>query len=83
MMFKAYHGPLPIHPCCYVLPLGTCRSSDLSVEPCCGDEHDARDTIRIYTDTMHEDAMEYGDLYVRASTQQELKIAERVARLQF
>ena len=28
---------------------------------------------------MHEDEMEFGDLYVRSPTQQELKIAERVA----
>ena len=47
--------------------------------PSRGEEHYARDTIRIYKDTMREDAMEFGDPYVRAPTQQELKIAERVA----
>ena len=44
-----------------------------------GEEHDARDTSRIYKDTMREDTMAFGDSYVRVSTQQELKIAERVA----
>ena len=38
-----------------------------------------RDTIRRYKDTMREDAMEFGDPYVHAPTQQELKIAERVS----
>ena len=43
------------------------------------EKHDVGDTIRIYKDTISEDAMEFGDPYVRASTQQELNIAERVA----
>ena len=37
-----------------------------------------RDTIRIYKDTMWEDTMEFGDPYVCAPAQQELKIAERI-----
>ena len=52
---------------------------DLSVTPSRGEEQDARETIRFYKDTMHEDAMEFGYPLVRAPTQQELKIAERVA----
>ena len=47
--------------------------------PSRGEEHDARDTIRVYKDTMREDAMEFVNPYVCAPTQQELKIAERVA----
>ena len=43
------------------------------------EEHDARDAIRIYKGTMCEDAMGLGDPAVRARTQQELEIAERVA----
>ena len=38
-----------------------------------------RDSIRMYKNTMREDAMEFGDPYVRAQTQQKLKIAEHVA----
>ena len=51
--------------------------------PNCGKDHDARDIIRLYKDTMREDAIEFGDLLesIRAPTQQELKIAERVARV--
>ena len=37
------------------------------------------DTIRLYKDTMREDTMEFSDPGIRASTQQELKIAERLA----
>ena len=38
-----------------------------------------RDTIRLYNETIREDAMELGDSTVRGSTQQELKIAEPVS----
>ena len=78
-MVKAYIGPLSIHPRWYELLLGTCRSDDLSVARSRTEEHGARNTIRIYNDTMHKDAMEFGDPYVRPPTQWELKIAERVA----
>ena len=47
--------------------------------PSCGEEHDARDTIRLYPDTLREDAIEFGDPADRAQTKQELKITERVA----
>ena len=43
-----------------------------------GKEHDVHDTIRMYKDTIREDAIELGDPYDRAPTQQKLKIAERV-----
>ena len=79
MKLKTYRGPLPIHLRWYELPLGTYRSCDLSVAPSRAEEHYARDTIRLYRDTMREDAMEFGYPAVRAPTQQELKIAERVA----
>ena len=46
--------------------------------PSRGEEHDARDTIRLYKDTMSEDAMDFCDPDIRAPTQQELKIAGRV-----
>ena len=42
------------------------------------EEHDARYNIRLYKDTMREDAIEFGDPAVRAPTQPELKLAERV-----
>ena len=77
-MFKTYRGPLPIYLSWYELPFGTFRSGDLSVAPCSGEEHDARDTIRVYKDTMREDAMEYGDTLVCALIQQELKIGARI-----
>ena len=77
MMFKACCGPLPIYLRWYEFPLGTCRSGGLGVVPSC-EQQDARNTIRTYEDTQYEDAREFGDLYVRAPTQQELKIAERV-----
>ena len=46
-----------------------------------GEEHDARDMARVYSDAMCEDAMEFGDplANVRAPTQEEFKIAERVS----
>ena len=53
-MFKTHCGPLLIHPRWYELPLGTWRSCDLSVAPSRGEEHNARDTIRIYKDIMRE-----------------------------
>ena len=79
-MFKTYRGPIPIHPRRYELPLGTCRSGDLNVYPSHSDEHDARDRIRLYKDTMREDAMEFGDplVSVRSQTQQQL-IVVRIA----
>ena len=78
MMFKTYRGPLPIQLHWYELPLDTCRSGNLGVAPIRGEEHDARDTIRLYKDAIRKDAMELGDSLVRAPTQQELKINERV-----
>ena len=36
MMFKAYRGPLPNLSRWYELPIGTCRSGDLSLAPSCG-----------------------------------------------
>ena len=47
--------------------------------PIRGEEHDARDTIRLYQNTMRKGAMEFGDPLVGAPARQELKIAERVA----
>ena len=81
MMLKTCNGPMPIHQRWYEFPSGTCRSGDLSVAPSPGEEHDARYTVRLYKDTMREDAKEFGDplASVRAPTQQELKIAKRVA----
>ena len=76
MMFKVYRGFLLIHPCWYELPLGTYGGCDLSVAPSCDEEHDSRDTARLYRDTMHEDAIEFRDPRVRVPTQHELKIAE-------
>ena len=52
MMFKAFRGPLPIHPRWYEFPWDTCQSGDLSGAASLGVEHDARDTIRMYKDTM-------------------------------
>ena len=79
IMFITYRSPLPIHPRVYELSLGTCPSGDLRIAPSCVKEHDARDTNRMYKDTMCEDAMEFGDSHVRVPTQQELKNAKRVA----
>ena len=78
-MFRTYRGPLPVHTRWYELPFGTCHSGDLSVAPSRGEEHKARDTICLYKDMMRKDAMEFGDPFVRAPTQQELNIAERFA----
>ena len=61
------------------MPLGTSRNSELRVAPSRDEEHDSRDTIRLYKDTMLEDAIEFGDPLVRAPSQQELKIVERVS----
>ena len=72
MMFKTYPGFLPIHPRWYELLLGTFRSGYLSVASIRGEEHEARDTIRLHIDTAHEDSIEFGDPLVRAPDQQEL-----------
>ena len=79
MIFKTYRGPLSIHARWYDLASGTCRSGDLSVAQSRGEKHDARETIRLYKNTMRQDAMEFGDPLVCAPAQQKLKIAERVA----
>ena len=42
------------------------------------EDQDARDRIRLYKDTMREDAMEFDDPAVRAPAKQVLKNAERV-----
>ena len=52
---------------------------DLGVAPSRWEEHCARDTIRLYKDTVREDATEFGDQGIFAPTKQELKIAERFA----
>ena len=70
MMFKTYPGHLPIHPRWYELPFVTFRSSVLSVAQIHGEKHDARDTIRLYKDTMREDAMEFCNPLVRTPTKQ-------------
>ena len=79
MIFKAYRVPFLIHSSWYEFRLGTFRRGDLSVAPSRGEEHDARDTICVYKDTICEDSREFSDPHVRAQTQHELKIAERVA----
>ena len=64
-----------------LVSIGVCRSTDLSVAPCSGEEHDACDMIRLHKKTMCEDAMKFGGTLasIRAPNQQELKIRERVA----
>ena len=78
-MLKIYRGLLPIYPRWYELSLGTCRSGDLSVARSRGEEHDARDTIRLHKETMREDGKKFGDPAVCAPTQQELNIEEHFA----
>ena len=65
-----------IYPSLYELPLEICLSGDLSLAPRHGEELDAQDTKCLYEDTMHEDAIEFGDSFVRAPTQEESKIAQ-------
>ena len=83
-MFLSYSGPLPIHPRWYELPLGICKSGDLSQAPTRGEEHDARDAVRLYKDTLREDALEFGDVEaaVRLPTKHERNVAERVAAVE-
>ena len=45
----------------YELPLSICRSGDSSVAQRHGEEHDVRETIRLYKDTKREDSMGLGD----------------------
>ena len=54
MMLKTYRDPLPIYPCFYELPSRTCCSDDFSIALSRGEEHDERDAIRLYKDTMRE-----------------------------
>ena len=79
MIFKAYRCPLLIHLRWYKLPLSICRGGDLSILQSGGEKHDTRDIFRMYKDNMRENVMEIGDPYDHAPTQQDLKIAERVA----
>ena len=71
MMLKTYRGPLLIHICWSEFPLDNCCSSYLSSAPGQGEEHDSWDKIRLYKDTMREDAIEFGDPLAsfRATTQ--------------
>ena len=80
-MFSSYKRLFPIHLRWYDLPLGTCRSGNLSVAPTRGEEHDACDTVRLYEETIREDALEHDNpsAAVRAPTRQELMVAKRVA----
>ena len=43
-----------------------------------GEEHDVRDTIRVYKKHVRKDSMEFGDHYVHAPAHKVLKIAKRV-----
>ena len=83
-MFSEYKGPLPIHPRGYELPLGICRSGSLSQAETRGEEHDARDAVRLYRETMREGMLEFGDpsTVELKLTKHELKIAERAAAVQ-
>ena len=75
MMFKTYCGTLSILLRWYEYSLGTCHRGDLSVKPSRGEENDARDTVRLYKDTLREDVIQRGDPLFRAPAQQELKIS--------
>ena len=59
--------------------MDTFHSGDLSVTPSSGEEHDARDIIRLYKDMMCENVIEFGDplASVHVATQKKLKITER------
>ena len=80
-MFKTYSNPLPMYMCWYEYPLDIFRSVNLSVSLSCDVKHDPCDTVRLYKNTMLEDAMEFSDplASIHAPTQQTLKIDERVA----
>ena len=60
-MFSGYKGSLLIHTRWYELTPGICKSCDLSQAPTQGEEHDARDTIRLYKETMHKYMLKFGD----------------------
>ena len=47
-IFSEYKGPLPIRPLSHELPFCICRSDDLSQSQANGEEHDARDLVRLY-----------------------------------
>ena len=60
-MFFEYNGLLSIHPRWYELPLGICRNGDVSQAPARAEEHDARDAVCLYKETMREYILEFGD----------------------
>ena len=72
MMLKTYSDPLPIYPHLHELSSDTCRSGCLCVASSFCEENDARYTISLYKDTIHKDAIEFGDPLAsfRAPTQQ-------------
>ena len=76
-MLKIYRGPLRIYSRWHELPQGSCRSADLRVVPSRGEEHDVRDTICLYKDTLRDDVIEFGYplLSIRTPSQLQLEIA--------
>ena len=83
-MVLSYAGPDPIHPRWHELPLGICRSCDLSLAQIRGDEHDAINAIRLHKGALRKDALELGDDHaaVRILTKHERKVTERVAAVE-
>ena len=78
-MFKKCSGPLLIYLRWYRFPSCTYRSGEVSVARIRVEKHKIPDTIRLYKDTMHENAMELSDSLICAPGQQKLKIVERVS----
>ena len=78
VMFETYIDPLLIYPCWYELLLGTFRSRDQSVAPSGGEEHDAHNTVLLYNDTMHKDAIKFCDPLVSAPNEKVFKVTERI-----
>ena len=51
-IFSGYKGRLLTFPCWYEVPLGICRSGDLSQARTRAEEHDARETVHLYKKIM-------------------------------
>ena len=83
-ILSGYKSSLLIHPRWYKLFFGISRIGDLSQAPTRGEQHDARDAIRLYKGTVWEGLFEFCDanLFERKPKKRELKVVERAATVQ-
>ena len=80
-MLSSFNGLLLVHPRYYEFTLSICRGDDRSQASGSGEEHDARDILRILQKTIRENILEQGDPRAvgRKFMKHELKAPSRAA----